>query len=193
MLILASKSPRRKELLGFITNDFIVVSEEIDETVPEDMTPENAVLYLSRKKAELFQNSEDVVIGADTIVVLNGKILGKPADEEEAFSMLKSLSGKEHSVLTGVTLISPSGKKSFYKETKVKFFELSDGEISNYIKTGECMDKAGAYGIQGFGSLLVEKIDGDYFNVVGLPVSALFRDGSRFTLSYKIKRWLGWH
>ncbi|MEZ3421396.1 MAG: Maf family protein [Eubacterium sp.] len=176
MLILASKSPRRKELLGFITNDFIVVSEEIDETVPEDMTPENAVLYLSRKKAELFQNSEDVVIGADTIVVLNGKILGKPADEEEAFSMLKSLSGKEHSVLTGVTLISPSGKKSFYKETKVKFFELSDGEISNYIKTGECMDKAGAYGIQGFGSLLVEKIDGDYFNVVGLPVSALFRE-----------------
>ena len=92
MLILASKSPRRKELLSFITKDFIVVSEEIDETVPSDMTPENAVLYLSRKKAELFQNSEDVVIGADTVVVLNGRILGKPADEEEAFSMLKELS-----------------------------------------------------------------------------------------------------
>ena len=174
MLILASKSPRRKELLSFITKDFIVVSEEIDETVPSDMTPENAVLYLSRKKAELFQNSEDVVIGADTVVVLNGRILGKPA--EEAFSMLKELSGKEHSVLTGVTLISPSGKKSFYKETKVKFFELSDGEISTYIKTGECMDKAGAYGIQGYGSLFVEKIDGDYFNVVGLPVSSLYRE-----------------
>lgn len=176
MLILASKSPRRKELLSFITKDFIVVSKEVDETVPSDMTPENTVLYLSRKKAEAFQNDRDVIIGADTIVVLNGKILGKPADEAEAFSTLRALSGKEHSVLTGVTLISPSGKKSFYKETKVKFFELSDGEISTYIKTGECFDKAGSYGIQGYGSLLVEKINGDYFNVVGLPVSALHRE-----------------
>ena len=90
--------------------------------------------------------------------------------------MLKALSGKEHSVFTGVTLISPQGKKSFFKETKVKFYELSDGEISTYIKTGEPMDKAGAYGIQGYGSLFVEKIEGDYFNVVGLPVSALYRE-----------------
>lgn len=176
MLILASKSPRRKELLKFITNDFIAVSDEIDETVPSDMMPENAVLYLSRKKAELFENDTDVIIGADTVVVLGGKILGKPADEEEAFSMLKALSGKEHSVITGVTLISPSGKKSFFKETKVKFYELTDGEISGYIKTGECMDKAGSYGIQGYGALFVEKIDGDYYNVVGLPISTLYRE-----------------
>ena len=168
MLILASKSPRRKELLSLITRDFMAVSREVDETISDDMTPENAVLYLSRIKAEPFQNDNDVIIGADTIVVLNGKILGKPTDEEEAFSMLKALSGKEHSVFTGVTLI--------FKETKVKFYELSDGEISTYIKTGEPMDKAGAYGIQGYGSLFVEKIEGDYFNVVGLPVSALYRE-----------------
>ena len=176
MLILASKSPRRKELLSLITKDFMAVSREVDETIPDDMTPENAVLYLSRIKAERMMNDNDVIIGADTIVVLEGEILGKPADEEEAFVMLKKLSGKEHSVYTGVTLISPQGKKSFFKETKVKFYELSDGEISAYIKTGECLDKAGAYGIQGHGSLFVEKIDGDYFNVVGLPVSALYRE-----------------
>ena len=176
MLILASKSPRRKELLSLITKDFMAVSRDVDETIPDCMTPENAVLYLSRIKAEPFMNDNDVIIGADTIVVLNGKILGKPADEEEAFAMLKELSGKEHFVYTGVTLISPQGKKSFFKETKVKFYELSDGEISTYIKTGECLDKAGAYGIQGYGSLFVEKIDGDYFNVVGLPVSALHRE-----------------
>ena len=108
-------------------------------------------------------NDNDVIIGADTMVVLNGKILGKPADEEEAFSILKELSGKEHSVYTGVTLISPQGKKSFLRKQKVKFYELSDGEISTYIKTGECLDKAGAYGIQGYGSLFVERIGGDYF------------------------------
>ncbi len=101
MLILASKSPRRKELLSLITKDFMAVSRDVDETIPEDMSPENAVLYLSRIKAEPFMNDNDVIIGADTMVVLNGKILGKPADEEEAFSILKELSGKEHSVYTG--------------------------------------------------------------------------------------------
>ena len=176
MLILASKSPRRKELLSLITKDFIIKSADVDETLPKNIPPDEAVLYLSEIKAIPFRNNRDVVIGADTVVAVDGKILGKPHDDKDAVSMLKLLSGREHSVYTGVTLISPNGEKSFFKETKVKFYKLSDEEINHYIKTGECSDKAGAYGIQGFGSLLVEGINGDYFNVVGLPVSALYRE-----------------
>lgn len=175
MLVLASKSPRRCELLKLIAEDFVIKSSETDETLPEGISPDNAVLYLSRIKAEPFENGTDTVIGADTVVAVDGKILGKPRDKQEAEAMLKMLSGKIHSVFTGVTVISPTGKNSFFAETKVKFFELSDDEINAYVNTGECMDKAGAYGIQGKGSLLVEKIDGDYFNVVGLPVSLLYR------------------
>lgn len=175
MLVLASKSPRRKELLSLITTDFIVKSAEVDETLPQGISPEEAVLYLSKIKAEPLKNERDTVIGADTIVVLDGKILGKPHNDEEAFAMLRALSGREHSVFTGVTVISPEGEKSFFRETKVKFCELSDDEINDYIATGECRDKAGAYGIQGYGSVFVESICGDYFNVVGLPVSALYR------------------
>lgn len=173
MLILASKSPRRKELLSLITTDFEIKSADADESLPENITPEKAVLYLSKIKAEPLKNNEDTVIGADTVVAVDGKILGKPKDREDAFNMLKLLSGKSHSVFTGVTVISPKGEKSFFAETKVKFFDLSDEEINSYIETGEPFDKAGAYGIQGKGSLLVEEIQGDYFNVVGLPVSLL--------------------
>ena len=176
MLILASKSPRRKELLSLITTDFTVRSADADETLPEGISPEKAVEYLSGIKARAVYNGVDTVIGADTIVVLNGKILGKPADDDEAFSMLRELSGREHSVFTGVTILSKNGERSFYRETKVKFYPLSDGEIIDYIKTGECSDKAGAYGIQGYGSRFVEGIIGDYFNVVGLPVSALYHE-----------------
>ncbi len=176
MLILASKSPRRCELLKFITSDFVIKSADVDETLPKGISPSDAVLYLSRIKAEPFQNEKDVIIGSDTVVAINGEILGKPKNDENAKEMLKMLSGKSHSVFTGVTIITPKEKKSFFCETKVKFFDLSDEEIENYIKTGESKDKAGAYGIQGFGSVLVEKIDGDYFNVVGLPVSRLYRE-----------------
>lgn len=173
MLILASKSPRRRELLSLITTDFVVKSADVDETLPEDISPQKAVEYLSKIKAEPFNNSENIVIGADTVVAVDGKILGKPADRQQAFEMLKSLSGKYHSVFTGVTVIKPEKSVTFSVETKVKFFDLTDDEIDSYIATGECDDKAGAYGIQGKGSLLVEKIDGDYFNVVGLPISKL--------------------
>lgn len=173
MLILASKSPRRKELLSIITTDFEIKSADVDETLPENITPENAVLYLSKIKAEPFKNGEDTVIGCDTVVAVDGRILGKPKDRDDAFKMLKLLSGKSHSVFTGVTVISPTAEKSFFCETKVKFFDLSDEEINGYIETGEPFDKAGAYGIQGKGSLLAEEIQGDYFNVVGLPVSRL--------------------
>ncbi len=173
MIILASKSPRRKELLSFITTDFIVKSADVDETLPQDITPSKAVEYLSKIKAEPLKNNDDIVIGADTVVAINGKILGKPKDENDAFSMLKTLSGNVHSVFTGVTVIKGEKSETFSVETKVKMFDLTDDDINNYIATGEPFDKAGSYGIQGKGSLLVEKIDGDYFNVVGLPISKL--------------------
>ena len=174
-MILASQSPRRRELMSYITDDFKVMVSEVDETLPEGISPSDAVLYLSRIKAEPFSGENDIVIGADTVVTIDGKILGKPANKEDAAAMLRLLSGKTHSVFTGVTIIKYGKSESFFVETKVKFFDLTEEEIEKYVETGEPMDKAGAYGIQGFGSLLVEKIDGDYFNVVGLPVSLLNR------------------
>ena len=173
MLILASKSPRRRELLSLITTDFEIKSADVDETLPDGISPQEAVEYLSEIKAKPFDNGVDTVIGADTVVAVDGKILGKPADRQQAAEMLRSLSGKYHSVFTGVTVVKPEGTAVFSVETRVKFFDLTDDEINSYVLTGECDDKAGAYGIQGKGSLLVEKIDGDYFNVVGLTVSKL--------------------
>lgn len=173
MIILASQSPRRRELLRYITDEFEIKVSDVDETLPEGISPAEAVLYLSRIKAQPFASPDDTVIGADTVVAIDGEILGKPANKEDAALMLRKLSGKTHSVFTGVTVIKDEKTKSFFVETKVKFFELSDSEIEKYVKTGEPLDKAGAYGIQGYGCLLVEKIDGDYFNVVGLPVSKL--------------------
>jgi septum formation protein len=173
MVILASKSPRRRELLSLITDDFKVESADVDESLAEGVTPDEAVEYLSKIKAMPFKNAIDTIIGADTVVAIDNLILGKPKNSEDAFNMLKMLSGKWHSVFTGVTIIKPDGTYTFSVETKVKFFSLSDNEIMEYIATGEPFDKAGAYGIQGKGALLVEKIDGDYFNVVGLPVSTV--------------------
>ena len=180
MIILASQSPRRQELLKLITSDFEIKVSNVDETLPDKITPKEAVMYLSKIKAEPFADGDDIVIGADTVVALDGKILGKPKNEENAKEMLKFLSGRTHSVFTGVTLASDKKTKTFAVETKVKFFELTNEEIDAYIKTKEPFDKAGAYGIQGYGSLLVEKINGDYFNVVGLPVSTLARELKAF-------------
>lgn len=180
MIILASQSPRRQELLKLITSDFEIKVSNVDETLPDKITPKEAVMYLSKIKAEPFADGDDIVIGADTVVALDGKILGKPKSKENAREMLEFLSGRTHSVFTGVTLASDKKTKTFAVETKVKFFELTNEEIDAYIKTKEPFDKAGAYGIQGYGSLLVEKIDGDYFNVVGLPVSTLARELKAF-------------
>lgn len=175
MIVLASNSPRRKELLQSITKDFVIKSADIDETVFDNDEIFEGLKKLSFAKAEPFINENDIVIGADTVVVANGKKLGKPKDEKEAFEMLKTLSGKTHSVITGVTIASFGKSESFCCETKVTFFELDDSEINEYIKTKDCFDKAGAYGIQSGGKLFVKGIDGDYFNVVGLPVSLLAR------------------
>lgn len=185
MIILASQSPRRQELLKLITSDFEINVSNVDETLPDKITPKEAVMYLSKIKAEPFADGDDIVIGADTVVALDGKILGKPKSEENAKEMLRFLSGRTHSVFTGVTLANDKKTKTFAVETKVKFFELTNEEIDAYIKTKEPFDKAGAYGIQGYGSLLVEKIDGDYFNVVGLPVSTLARELKAFNKSSK--------
>lgn len=170
-MILASQSPRRKELLGYISKEFEIRVSDIDETLPYDMSPKDAVEYLSRIKAEPFNGCDDIIIGADTVVSIDGKILGKPENKDNAKQMLSTLSGREHSVFTGVTIIANGNIMTFSVETKVKFFPLSDEDIEWYVSTGEPMDKAGAYGIQGLGSLLVESINGDYFNVVGLPIS----------------------
>lgn len=176
MIILASKSPRRKELMEYVAQDFVIESAEVDESYDESLTPDKVVEYLSYIKAMPLNNGKDIVIGADTVVSVDGRILGKPIDEKDAFDMLKRLSGREHTVYTGVTLAKGEEISTFSVATKVYFYELSDEEILEYIKSGEPMDKAGAYGIQGKGSVFIEKIDGDYFNVVGLPVSRLKKE-----------------
>lgn len=180
MIILASQSPRRQELMKYITQDFEVKVSEVDETLPRKMSPSQAVMYLSQIKAEPFRNDEDIVIGADTVVALGSKILGKPKDKQDARNMLKLLSGKKHSVYTGVTILSSQYSVTFFEQTKVKFYDLSDRDIDNYIATMEYTDKAGAYGIQGKGALLVEKIDGDFYNIVGLPISTLNKELEKF-------------
>lgn len=176
-LILASGSPRRQELLKLITEDFTVHPVDADETLPQGMPVEMAAAFLADLKAKeaarLFP--DDIVIGCDTVVILGDEIMGKPRDREDARRMLRALSGESHSVLTGTSLYHGKQTSVFTTETLVTFYPLSDAEIEAYLDTGEPFDKAGAYGIQGKGALLVQGIEGDYFNVVGLPVAALSR------------------
>lgn len=177
-IILASGSPRRKELLETAGLDFEIIVADIEEKIPDGATPQEAVKALALQKAQAVANShrESIVIGADTVVVCDGKILGKPKDEKDAFNMLRMLSGRSHTVCTGVALIKGDKIKNFCDETEVEFHTLSDKEIEAYVSTGEPMDKAGAYGIQGKGCVLVKRINGDYFNVVGLPVSRVCKE-----------------
>ncbi|EIJ79040.1 Maf-like protein [Bacillus methanolicus PB1] len=177
-LILASSSPRRKELLENLHLTFEISKSEVDETFDPGMKPEEIVMELAFRKASFVaeKNPSSFIIGSDTIVVVDGKVLGKPHTKEEAFGMLKLLSGRTHSVFTGVAIVSPEKNATFFEKTDVTFWELTDEEIKAYISTGEPFDKAGAYGIQGFGSILVKQISGDYFSVVGLPVSKTVRE-----------------
>ena len=175
-LVLASKSPRRSEILKNAGFDFIIRTADADETIKEGTNPEDAVVMLAARKAMAVERNEDeVVLGADTIVVLGDKILGKPKDREDAFNMLRSLSGRVHSVFTGVCAISDKGSMTFAEETKVEFYPLTDEEINTYIDSNDCYDKAGAYGIQGLASKFIRGINGDYFNVVGLPISSVYK------------------
>lgn len=175
-LILASKSPRRRELLDRMGLAHTVISVDTDEHFPDGLSPEDVVTYISKGKALAAAaqvTPEDLVITADTMVFLDDKKLGKPKNEDDAFSMLSALSGRAHTVCTGVTVMQGSRLLTEAEATHVYFAPLSEDTIRAYIRTGEPMDKAGSYGIQGMGALLVEKIDGDFFNVMGLPVRRL--------------------
>ena len=176
-LILASASPRRIELLKILGCKFQVIPSKIEEKINPRLSPIQNIKRLSYFKAlDVAEKiSDGIVIAADTDVVLNGKILGKPKNKKEAYKMLKSLSGKEHQIITGVAVVNVKTKKLFQDVviTKVKFRKLNKSLIEKYIVSGESLDKAGAYGVQGSGFLLVESIKGDYFSVIGLPLNAL--------------------
>lgn len=177
-IVLASSSPRRRELLSTLGLGFDVIHPSSDETVLKNETPEDFALRVSAEKASSVSTTLGdgvVVIGADTIVVVDGEILGKPEDREEASSMLRKLSGKEHHVYTAFSIVRPKNEilHSEIVDTRVRVKTLAASEIEGYIKTGEPMDKAGAYGIQGIGSFMVRGIEGSYSNVVGLPVEEL--------------------
>lgn len=183
-LILASGSPRRKELLEQIGAEFEILPAKGEEVITSTI-PEQVVMELSAQKVEEVaghyeEESEIVILGADTVVAYENKILGKPKDEADAVRMLQMLSGNTHSVFTGVTLIikrnGKSEKQSFFAETKVTMYQMTEQQIQAYVATGEPMDKAGAYGIQGKCAIYIEKITGDYNNVVGLPVALVYQN-----------------
>ena len=175
-VILASQSPRRRELLGLFRIPFTVRAADIDETMDPALPAEQEVARVSRAKAMATPaKAEDVVIAADTIVVCNGKTLGKPKSKEQAVEMLTMLSGRDHQVMTGLTVRKGDTCRTVTEITHLHFRKLSQREILDYVATGEPMDKAGAYGIQGGAALFVERLDGDYYNFMGLPVCRLWQ------------------
>lgn len=189
-LVLASASPRRRDLLAGLQLDFEVRSAEIDESALTDELPEDHVLRLARAKAQAVAWPGELVLAADTVVVLEGRILGKPADPAEAHQMLSSLTGREHDVYTGVALFEPDRDTlvSATDRSEVRIAALDKDEISWYVSTGEPLDKAGSYAIQGLGALFVEKVVGNYTNVVGLPLPltrSLFRQLSYDILDFR--------
>ena len=181
-IILASASPRRKELMKNITSDFSAIASLKEEDLPQNIEAEKAPLYLAEQKAQdIFSSHPDcIVIGCDTVVIIDDKILGKPKTSRDAYDMLSKLSGNTHKVITGCCILSKDKKKIFSSQTLVKFYPLCDDEIYKYIDSGDCFDKAGAYGIQSASMLFVERIEGDFFNVVGLPVARLKRELEKF-------------
>ena len=187
-LILASQSPRRQELLRLMgLNDFRILVPEADETCPAGLTPQETVEYISRVKAlaaKPLVSEEDIVITADTMVFLDDHRLGKPRDEADALRMLTALQGREHIVSTGVTVLQGERILTASEVTKVFFRTATEAELRGYIATGEPMDKAGAYGAQGMGALLVERMEGDFFNVMGLPVMRLSRMLKEFGIRF---------
>lgn len=180
-IILASGSPRRKELLGGLGIDFEVrLLDGIDESYPDDLSGEGIAEHISRQKAQAYLSTvaeDELVITADTIVYLDGEVLGKPKDEDDAKCMLRKLSGRQHQVITGVTLLTKSFTKTFSSVSQVFFDRLTDEEIEHYVTHYHPTDKAGAYGIQEWiGYIGVERIEGSYFNVMGLPIQKLYRE-----------------
>lgn len=186
--IVASASPRRKEILSMGGFGFRIIPSDCDETIKEKLSPEETVKVLAERKAlsVLEKNENSVVLGCDTVVALGDEILGKPSDREDAFKMIKALSGKTHRVCTGVCIADKDKIKSFVSVAEVEFYELSDETAESYVATGECDDKAGAYGIQGLGGTLVKSIKGDYYAIVGLPYAETVRVLSEFGIRGKI-------
>ena len=173
-LILASQSPRRQQLLQLLRVNFTVKPADIDEAMDPTLPPQQEVARVSRLKAEATpRNPGDVVIAADTIVVLGNRVLGKPTDKADAITMLQALSGRDHQVMTGITVLRDGDAITHTEITDVHFRPLTEDEILSYVETGEPMDKAGSYGIQGYAAPFVEGIRGDYYNVMGLPVCRL--------------------
>lgn len=177
-IILASASPRRKEILELADLKFDVMPSDAQE-ITTKTAPNEVVMELASIKAkDIYKKSEkqSMIVGADTVVAYQGQILGKPTDEADAKRMLTMLSGQTHEVYTGVCVIEDEKIKTFYEETKVTFYEISDEQIDHYIKTGEPMDKAGSYGIQGKAAVFIKGIEGDYYNVVGFPIARFLQE-----------------
>lgn len=181
-LVLASASPRRRELISLISEDVTCAVSGVEEVVPDSVSVFEIPLCLASQKAEAVAKlyPDDIVIGCDTAVLLDGEVLGKPKDKDDARRMISSLSGRVHQVVTGCSLKYKGESKGFSNLTEVEFYPLSEKEIEDYINTSEPYDKAGGYGIQGKASLFVKSIKGDYFNVVGLPVAELNRQLKAF-------------
>ena len=187
--VLASASPRRKEILENAGFTFEIIVSDADENIKDSLTPSETVEELAKRKALAVwdKNKDAVVFGCDTVVAIDGKILGKPKDDDEAFSMIKMLSGRAHTVSTGVCICAENKISVFSNITEVEFYELSDETIRSYIATGEGRDKAGSYGIQGYGCVLIKEIKGDYFSVMGLPVSQSARVLADFGVYGKVR------
>ncbi len=187
--IVASASPRRKELLMNAGYEFEIIPSDADETLPGNTSTEQAVCLLAERKAlsVLAVRDDAVVLGCDTVVVLDDVILGKPADRDDAKRMLRLLSGRAHKVITAVCIAEKGRKKTFCNVTEVEFYPLSEATVESYAATGECDDKAGSYGIQGYGAALVSGIRGDYFSVMGLPVAQCVRVLSEFGIEGSVK------
>ncbi|WP_017726728.1 Maf family protein [Halalkalibacterium ligniniphilum] len=188
--ILASGSPRRKQLLEQVHYTFQVVTSSIDEQIDPTLTPEQTVQQLALQKAKdiAIQYPDAVVLGADTVVAYEDHILGKPSEQMEAKEMLSMLAGKAHNVFTGVALVFNQEFETFAERTSVQFWPLTEEEINAYVESGEPFDKAGSYGIQGFGSYLVKEIKGDYFNVVGLPLARTMRALEKFGVNVPFEK-----
>ena len=186
-IILASASPRRRELLEMAGIPFVIQAADVDESLPQGILPEEAVQLLAQKKARAVDTPNRVVLAADTVVALDGVIFGKPQNEEDARQMLRALSGKTHQVHTGVCLHKDGKEIVFCETAKVEFYPLTEEEINRYVSSKEPLDKAGAYGIQGKSAVFVEKIDGDYSNVVGLPLARLYQELKQMGID--IKEW----
>lgn len=176
-LILASQSPRRRELMSILNIPYTVINANIEETINEEVPIEMAIEEIAYKKAlYVFEkNPEAVVIGADTVVVVDGKVLGKPREPEIARDMLQLLSGRKHTVITGVCIMSPTRVDRFVSQTEVEFYDLTPAQIQAYVDSKEPMDKAGAYAIQGKGALFVKGIVGDFYTVIGLPIARVYQ------------------